>query len=101
VPHQGAIPGFPRELVLELPCRIDHHQCTPLAQPALPREVMGLLEMLAEYQVLAAEAGWQGTRAQAVRALASNPLVLSLTKAEAIYARMAAAQRPFLPERLR
>jgi len=100
VPHQGAVPGFPRELVLELPCRVDHHQVTPLTQPALPRDVMGLLEMLAEYQALTAEVGWQGTRAQAVRALASNPLVLSLTRAEAIYARMAAAHRLFLPKRL-
>lgn len=100
VPHRGAIPGFPPDLVLELPCRVDYHGVTPLAQPALPRDVMGLLEMLAEYQVLTAEAGWQGTRAAAVRALASNPLVLSLAKAEALYERMAAAHRLFLPERL-
>jgi 6-phospho-beta-glucosidase len=56
--------------------------------------------MLAEYQALTAEAAWKGTRRDAVRALASNPLVLSLTKAEAIYDEMAAAHRDFLPERL-
>ena len=36
----------------------------------------------------------------AIRALASHPLVFSLTKAEAIYAEMAAAHRANLPERL-
>jgi len=100
VPHRGAVPGFPGERVLELPCRVDRHGTTPLLQPALPRDVMGLLEMLAEYQALTAEVGWQGTRAEAIRALASNPLVLSLTKAAAIYDHMAAAHKAFLPERL-
>jgi len=100
VPHQGAIPGFTTELVMELPCLVDRHGPIPLAQPALPREVMGLLEMLAQYQILTAEAGWKGNRRDAVKALASNPLVLSLTKAEALYDRLAAAHRAFLPERL-
>jgi len=41
-----------------------------------------------------------GTRKQAIQALASNPLVFSLRKAEAIYDEMAHALREFLPERL-
>ena len=56
--------------------------------------------MLAEYQALTAEAAWMGTRRDGIRALASNPLVLSLTKAEAIYDEMAAAHRDYLPDRL-
>jgi 6-phospho-beta-glucosidase len=35
-----------------------------------------------------------------VRALAANPLVLSLDKAETIYDELAAAHREYLPERL-
>jgi 6-phospho-beta-glucosidase len=56
--------------------------------------------MLGEYQALAAEAAWNGTRRDAVRALASHPLVFSLHKAEAIYNELAAAQRDYLPARL-
>jgi 6-phospho-beta-glucosidase len=56
--------------------------------------------MLGEYQSLAAEAAWRGARADAVRALAANPLVFDLHKAQAIYDEMAAAHRPHLPERL-
>jgi 6-phospho-beta-glucosidase len=56
--------------------------------------------MLAEYQRLAADAAWFGTRRDAVRALAASPLVQSVEKAEAVYAELAAAHRSFLPERL-
>ena len=56
--------------------------------------------MLAEYQVLAAAAAWSGTRTDAVRALAANPLVQSVEKAEAVFAELAAAHRAFLPDRL-
>jgi 6-phospho-beta-glucosidase len=56
--------------------------------------------MLAEYQSLAAEAAWGGTRRDAVRALAANPLVLSPRLAEVVYDEMSEALRPFLPDRL-
>jgi 6-phospho-beta-glucosidase len=56
--------------------------------------------MLAEYQALTAQAAWEGDRRQAVRALASNPLVMSMNKAEALYNDMSAAHKAYLPERL-
>jgi 6-phospho-beta-glucosidase len=69
-------------------------------QGRLPRQVVGLVKMLGEYQALTAEAAWSGTRRDAIRALASNPLVMSTRKAEALYDEMAAAHRRYLPERL-
>jgi 6-phospho-beta-glucosidase len=56
--------------------------------------------MLAEYQLLAAAAAWSGTRVDAIRALAANPLVQSVDKAEAVFAELSAAHRAYLPERL-
>ena len=56
--------------------------------------------MLGEYQALAAEAAWRGTRKDAVRALYANPLVLEVERAERVYDALAAAHRPYLPERL-
>ena len=55
---------------------------------------------LAEYQILAAQAGWNGTRKDAIQAMVAHPLVPSLTVAEALYDELAAAQRDWLPERL-
>ena len=51
-------------------------------------------------QSLAAEAAWSGGRKQAIRALASHPLVFSFYKAEQIYDEMASALRNYLPDRL-
>jgi len=100
VPNRGAIADFPDDLVVELVGYLDRNGVTPLAQGHMPRHVLGLVQMLGEYQALTAEAAWSGTRIDAVRALASHPLVLSLHKAEAIYDEMAAAHRQYLPERL-
>jgi 6-phospho-beta-glucosidase len=100
VPNNGSIPGLPDDLVVETTGRCDRDGIHPDSQQPLPRQVRGLVEMLAEYQVLAAEAAWKGTRRDGIRALASNPLVVSLSKAEAIYDEMAAAHRDYLPDRL-
>ncbi|HJZ47305.1 MAG TPA: hypothetical protein VKE41_09075 [Roseiflexaceae bacterium] len=100
VPNRGAIADFPDDLVVEVPGYVDRAGVAPIAQGHMPRHVVGLLKMLGEYQALAAEAAWSGTRREAIQALASNPLVFSLHKAEAIYDEMAAALREFLPERL-
>jgi 6-phospho-beta-glucosidase len=101
VPNRGGVmPGFPEDLVVELPARVGRGGATPIPQPPLRREVRGLIEALGEYQALTAEAAWSGTRRDAVAALAGHPLVLSLPKAEAIYDEMAAAHRAWLPDRL-
>jgi len=100
VPNQGSIADFPRDLVVETIGYLDSNGVTPLAQGHLPRHLLGLVQMLGEYQALTAEAAWSGNRKDAVRALASHPLVFSLYKAEAIYDEMAATHRRYLPERL-
>src|SRR5436305_13953298 len=100
VPNQGAISDFPDDLVVELVGYVDCNGVVPLVQGHMPRQVVGLVKMLGEYQALAAEAAWSGNRIDAIRALASHPLVFSLYKAEAIYDEMAAAHKQYLPERL-
>ncbi len=101
VVNRGAISDFPDDLVVEVPGFVDRHGATPIAQGHLPRHLAGLLQMLGEYQALAADAAWNGKRDDAVRALSSHPLVFSLPKAETIYDEMAHALGAFLPDRLR
>ena len=100
VPNRGAIPNFADDLVVEVPGFCDRHGVTPLTQPPLPPAVRGLTGMLAEYQCLAATAAWDGSRRDAIRAISANPLVLSLSKAEALYSEMSVAHRDYLPSRL-
>jgi 6-phospho-beta-glucosidase len=100
VPNNGSLPDFPDDLVVETVGFVDRNGVTPLAMGQLPRHVVGLVKMLGEYQALTAEAAWGGTRTDAIRALASHPLVYSLHAAEAIYDELAVAHRRLLPERL-
>ncbi|HET9495644.1 MAG TPA: glycoside hydrolase [Chloroflexia bacterium] len=101
VPNRGAIPDLPEDMVVEVPGYVDRSGVVPLAQGHLPRQVAGLVKMLGEYQALTAEAAWSGTRVEAIRALASNPLCYSLEVAERLYDEMAAAHSDYLPDRLR
>ncbi len=98
--NRGALPDFEDDVVVEVPCRIERTGINPLPQEHLPRTVVGLVKVLAEYQVLTANAAWSGDRKDAIRALASNPLVVDFDKAEAIYNEMAVAHKRYLPERL-
>lgn len=102
IPNNGAIIDFPDDMVIERPARLAKGGLVAEDRPTLrmPRHVAGLVKALGEYQYLTAKAAWSGNRLDAIRALASNPLVLSLTKAEAIYDDMSAALKDFLPERL-
>lgn len=96
----GALPGFDEDVVVEMWCTVDGKGVRPLPQQPLPHAVRGLVQQLAEYQYLAAEAAWRGTRADGIRALAANPMVPTLAVAEELYDEMAYAHRAHLPERL-
>ena len=100
VPNRGAVADLPNDLVVECVGFVDAAGVAPLAHGPLPAPVAGLVQMLGSYQKLAARVAWEGTRREAIQALASNPLCFSFPKAEAIYDEMAAAHRAYLPERL-
>jgi 6-phospho-beta-glucosidase len=96
----GALPGFDEDTVVEMWCDVDGTGAHPIPQKPLPHSVRGLTQTLAEYQRLAAIAAWNGTRADAVRALTAHPFVPTLAVAEELYDDLAYANRHYLPERL-
>jgi 6-phospho-beta-glucosidase len=96
----GALPGFPHDLVVEVLGRCHRGGIDVLPAKPLPRHVMGLVEMLGEYQALAAETAWSGTRDDGVRALSANPLVRQVEVAARVYDALAHAHRAHLPDRL-
>lgn len=100
LPNRGALPGFDDDVVVEVWSRVDASGVHPEPQQPLPHTVRGITQALAEYQYLAADAAWRGTRRDAVAALAANPLVPGLAVAEELFDEMAAAHAAFLPERL-
>jgi 6-phospho-beta-glucosidase len=100
VRNNGAIPNLPSDLVVELPGFVDRNGVAPTCHGPLPEHLVGLVYKLANYQVLAAEAGWGGDRRQAIQALASHPFMRSLPVTEALYDDMASQLKNLLPERL-
>ncbi len=96
----GALPGFDEDVVVENFARVDREGIHPEASPAIPRHVRGLIGQLAEYQYLAADAAWSGSRRDAIRALSSHPWLTEIRVAEAVYDEMAAAHAAYLPARL-
>lgn len=96
----GALPGFAEDTVVEVWCTVDKSGFHITPQKSLPHSVVGITQQLAEYQILAAKAGWEGTRADGIRALVANPLVDNLVVAEELYDEMAAAHAEYLPSRL-
>jgi 6-phospho-beta-glucosidase len=101
IPNAGSVlPGFEESTVVELWGTVDGKGFHPELQKPLPHSVLGITQQLAQYQILAAEAAWDGTRSDAVRAMVANPMVPSLTVAEALYDEMAVAQAQWLPKRL-
>ena len=69
----GALPGFPDDLVVEVLGRCHGGGIDVVPAKPLPRHVRGLVEMLGEYQALAAETAWNGTRDDGIRALSREP----------------------------
>ncbi len=98
ITNGSALPDFASDRVVEVPARLESRGATPLVQPHLPSEVTGLLHMLGDYQWLAANAIWNGDRRALTHALASNPLVVSLSLAEKLLDDIIPLQKDYFPE---
>ena len=96
----GPFADFPDWRVVEVPCLVNAQGVRPIAGHRVPPGVRGLLSALGEYQQLAADAAWDGSRQDAVQALVSNPLVRTLPLAQTLYDELARVHRDHLPERL-
>ncbi|MBV9617266.1 MAG: hypothetical protein JO031_17585 [Ktedonobacteraceae bacterium] len=102
IPNRGSLNFLADDRVVELPCRVDTRGAIPFTQGdgGIRIEQRGLISQLAEYEGATAQVALWGTRRDAIKALAANPLVLSYSKAEQVYDELAAAHRQYLPERL-
>lgn len=102
VPNRGTLNFLANDRVVEAPCRVDARGATPFVQGdgGIALDQRGLISLLSEFEGATAQAALHGTRREAIKALAANPLVLSYSKAEVVYNDLAAAHAQYLPERL-
>ncbi len=98
VRHAGAVPGWPSEWVLELPCRVDRSGVHPMSADPLPPVCFGLLAQVKAYELLTVEAAVHGDRNAAYQALLANPLGPSADKVQAVLDDLLETHRDYLPQ---
>ncbi len=98
VRHHGAVPGWPADWVLELPCRVDRAGVHPLAAAPLPPACFGLLAQVKAYEQLTVEAAVHGDRRAAYLALLVHPLGPAAGQVSAVLDDMLTTHRAYLPQ---
>jgi 6-phospho-beta-glucosidase len=98
VRHGGAVPGWPEDWVLEMPCRVDGAGIHPLPAEPLPPVCFGLLAHVKAYELLAVEAAVHGDRDAAYQALLAHPLGPPADRVQAVLDDMLEIHRPYLPQ---
>jgi 6-phospho-beta-glucosidase len=98
VPHRGAVPGYPEDWVLEMPCTVRKNGITPIATEPLPLSCFGLIAQIKSYEILTVEAAVHGNRDAAYQALLTHPLGPSADKVETVLNDMLTINKAHLPQ---
>jgi 6-phospho-beta-glucosidase len=98
VPHRGAVPGWPGDWVLEMPCRVSRDGVTPLHAEPLPHSCFGLLAAVKSYEILTAQAAAEGDRSAAHEALLVHPLGPAADQVAAVLSDMLETNARYLPQ---
>jgi 6-phospho-beta-glucosidase len=98
VRHNGAVPGWPADWVLEMPCRVDSSGAQPLSTEPLPPVCFGLLAQVKAYELLTVEAAVHGDRNQAYQALLAHPLGPPADRIQAVLDDLLETHRKHLPQ---
>jgi len=91
VRNAGTLAGLADDDVVEVPARIDREGATPLAQTPLAPELLGLVQHVAAYERLTAQAGVTGDAVLARKALLTHPLIGQYAVAEELLERLLGA----------
>jgi 6-phospho-beta-glucosidase len=98
IPHQGAIAGWPKDWVVELPCRVGADGIHPIPADPLPLVCDGLVAHVKSYELLTVEAAVHGDRTAAYHALLAHPLGPSIDDVETVLGDMLTTHRQYLPQ---
>jgi 6-phospho-beta-glucosidase len=96
--HNGAVPGYPPDWVLELPATVSRRGIAPQPAKPLPDESFTLLKRVKDYELLTVEAAVHGDRQAALAALLANPLGPAPERAPAVLDDLLETHRAHLPQ---
>ena len=98
VKHGGAVPGWPEDWVLEMPCKVGRDGIEPLPAEPLPEAEFGLLAHVKAYELLTVQAAVHGDRDAAYQALLVHPLGPSANRVQAVLDDLLETHRKYLPQ---
>ena len=98
VPNNGAVRFLPDDAVVEVPCVANAAGFRPIVQPPPPKAVWGLIAAVKNYEQLAVEAAYTGSRELALLALVAHPLVRDYDKARALLPDLLEGSKEYLPQ---
>jgi 6-phospho-beta-glucosidase len=98
VRNNGTLAGLADDDVVEVPARVTAAGIEPLPQTPLAPELLGLVQHVAAYERLAAQAAVGGERDLVYKALLTHPLVGQEPQAEELTERLLAEGREHLPQ---
>ncbi|MGD2178316.1 MAG: alpha-glucosidase [Anaerolineae bacterium] len=96
VPNDGLIDNLPRDLVVEVPARVDRDGVHGVKLGGLPKGIAGLMRNQVAAMDLTAEAALTGSRELALQALLVDPIVDSVERAEGLLDTMLERQQAYL-----
>jgi 6-phospho-beta-glucosidase len=88
VRNEGTLAGLAADDVVEVPARVGKDGPAPLPQPPLAPELLGLVQHVAAYERLAAQAALEGDSVVVRKALLAHPLVGQWAPTEQLFERM-------------
>ncbi len=97
VRHNGAVTGWDKDWVLEMPCNISADGIIPVPVTPLPPVCEGLIAQVKAYEILTARAAVDGDRRAAYEALLAHPLGPSADNVQEFLDDMLETNRDYLP----
>ncbi|MBD3197249.1 MAG: alpha-glucosidase/alpha-galactosidase [Candidatus Lokiarchaeota archaeon] len=98
IPNDGIIENLPKDLVVEVPARVNKQGIHGIKLGNIPKNIAALLRIEATVQDLCVEAILKRSKKLAIASLAIDPNLGSFEKAEKIYDEMIEKQSDYLPK---
>jgi 6-phospho-beta-glucosidase len=98
IPNQGAVPEWPADWVLEMPCKVDVAGIQPLPARPLPEVCFGLVAQVKMYELLTVEAAVHGDRKALYEALLAHPLGPKANQVQTVLEDLLQTNRQFLSQ---
>ena len=95
--QDGAVKGWPKDWVLEIPCKIDRLGAHPIAAEPLPDVCYGLIAQVKSYEILTARAAVSGDRNILYQALLAHPLGPEMDDVEKVMEDLLNTHKKYLP----